>query len=229
VGGIVAAASVYMLSYIPYFLAGHNLSDWWNMTWDMYRFHAHLSAPHACGSPWYTWPLMLNPVWFYAGYFPTTRAYISSFGNPALWWATIPVMIPTVLIIVSWLANRMKNRVANVIARTFRSIWREMGDKREVALFILIPFLTQWLFFIPVGRVTFIYHFYPCLLFVILAAILWIEWLWTRFKWGKWAVGGYLALNVACFVFFFPAISGLPMSNGYWDSLQWIVSWIICV
>lgn len=228
-GGVAAAVSIYMLSYVPYFLVGHDLGNWWQMHLDMYRFHAHLSAPHACGSPWYTWPLMLNPVWFYAGYFPTTRAYISSFGNPVLWWATIPVMIPTAMIVISWLANSMKNRAANFIARTFRSIWHEMGDKREVALFILIPFLAQWLFFIPVGRVIFLYHFYPCLLFVILAAVLWIEWLWTRFKWGKWVVYGYLTLNVACFIFFFPAISGLPMSNGYWDSLQWIINWIICV
>jgi dolichyl-phosphate-mannose--protein O-mannosyl transferase len=136
-------------------------------------------------------------------------------------------MIPTVMVVISWLANSMKNRVANFIARTLRPLWREVGHKREVALFIIIPFFTQWLFFIPISRVVFIYHFYPPLLFVILAVTLWIEWLWTRYKWGKWVVGGYLALNVACFVFFFPAISGLPMSNGYWDSLPWMVHWII--
>ncbi len=136
-------------------------------------------------------------------------------------------MIPTVTVVISWLANSMKNRASNFIARTFHPLWREVSHRREVALFIIIPFLTQWLFFIPISRVVFIYHFYPCLLFVILAATLWIEWLWTRYKWGKWAVGGYLALNVACFVFFFPAISGLPMSNGYWDSLPWMVHWII--
>jgi 4-amino-4-deoxy-L-arabinose transferase-like glycosyltransferase len=226
-GGVVAAASIYMLSYIPYFLAGHGLSDWWRMQWDMYSFHSHLTTPHPGGSPWYTWPFMLNPVWFYVGYFPTTRAYIASFGNPALWWATIPIMIPTVMVVINWLANSMKNRVTNFIARTLRPLWREVGHRREVALFIIIPFLTQWLFFIPISRVVFIYHFYPPLLFVILAVTLWIEWLWTRYKWGKWVVGGYLALNVACFVFFFPAISGLPMSNGYWDSLPWMVHWII--
>jgi 4-amino-4-deoxy-L-arabinose transferase-like glycosyltransferase len=229
IGGVVAAISIYMICYIPYFLAPlehGGLSNWWKMQWDMFNFHAHLAATHPSSSPWYTWPFMLNPVWFYAGYFPATRAYIASFGNPALWWATMPIMIPTAMVVINWLANSMKNKVANFITRALRPLWREVGHRREVALFILIPFLTQWLFFAPVGRVVFIYHFYPCLIFVILALTLWIEWLWTRFKWGKWVVGGYLVLNVACFIFFFPAISGLPMSNGYWDSLQWMVHWI---
>ena len=229
-GGVVAAVSIYMLSYLPYFLAPlehGGLRNWWHVQWDMYDFHAHLKATHGSSSPWYTWPLMLKPVWFYVGYFPTTRAYIASFGNPALWWATIPVMISTIMILISWIANSMKNRFSRFIARALRPIWRELGERRKIALFIIVPFLAQWLFFIPVGRVVFLYHFYPPLLFVILAATLWIEWLWTRFKWGKWAVGGYLAINVACFIFFFPAISGLTLSNGYWDSLHWMVNWII--
>jgi dolichyl-phosphate-mannose--protein O-mannosyl transferase len=230
IGGIAAAVSIYMLCYLPYFLAPlqhGGLSNWWKLQMDMYRFHAHLTASHPGGSPWYTWPLMLNPVWFYVGYFPTTRAYIATFGNPALWWPSILIMTATIAVPIAWIANSMKNRFANFIASAFRPLWREVGHRREVALFIIIPFLTQWLFFIPITRVVFIYHFYPCLIFVILATTLWIEWLWTRFKWGKWVVGGYLALNVACFILFFPAISGLPMSNGYWDSMQWMVHWII--
>ena len=227
IAGTATAVAIYMLSYIPYFSVGHGLSNWWHQQISMYQFHAHLTASHPGGSPWYTWPFMLNPVWFYVGYFPTTRAYIATFGNPALWWSSIPIMIATLAIVIAWIATGLKNKVANFTARVLRPLWHEMGDSRKVALFIIIPFLTQWLFFIPITRVVFIYHFYPSLLFVILASALWCDWLWTRFKWGKWAVGGYLALNVACFILFFPAISGLPMSNGYWDSMKWMVHWII--
>jgi dolichyl-phosphate-mannose--protein O-mannosyl transferase len=74
--------------------------------------------------------------------------------------------------------------------------------------------------------VLFIYHFYPNVLFMILAITLCIERLWNRYGWGKWAIAGYLALNVACFALFFPAISGLPMSNGYWEWLSGIRDWI---
>jgi len=200
IGGCLAAVAVYMLSYVTYFLAGHDLKDFWDMQWRIFDFHRHLSASHGSSSAWYTWPLMSRPVWFYAGYFSGVREYISSFGNPALWWAGMPIMLATL-----WMAVRYRNKVA---------------------IFIVIPFLTQWLFFVPITRVVFIYHFYPNVLFMILAAVFWIEWLWSRYRWGKWVALGYLLLNLACFVFFFPAISGYPMSNGYWDSLGWLVRWV---
>lgn len=34
----------------------------------MYRYHANLSADHPFTSDWYTWPLMLKPVWLYVSY-----------------------------------------------------------------------------------------------------------------------------------------------------------------
>ena len=263
--GLAASVAVYMLSYTVFFLAPLDSSNpnngWWEIQMASFRFHSTLSSPHPASSPWYTWPLMLNPVWFYAGYFPNTRAYIASFGNPALWWATIPAMTSTLLIVVNWFANSLKGRAENSVAgsdhllsrvkgkkhyvmvivrwfagillrtinitsRSLRLLWRELGDRREVALFIIIPFLAQWLFFIPISRVVFLYHFYPSLVFVILAITLLTEWLWKRFRWGKWVVETYLVLNVAAFIFCFPAISGLPLSNAYWDMMEWMVHWI---
>ena len=200
VGGMGVAVSIYMLSYIPYFLAGHGLGDWWGHQWFMFEFHSGLEAEHPFSSNWYTWPLMLRPLWMYVGYFNGTTSYIASLGNPALWWAAIPAMIG-----ILWLVLRHRNRTA---------------------LFILIPFLAQWLIFALIGRCLFIYHFYPNVLFIILAVTLWIQWLWNRYRWGKWAVAGYLALNVVCFALFFPVISGLPMTESYWDALRWMVSWV---
>jgi len=200
VSGLAAAVAIYILSYIPYFLAGHGLSDFWNLQLNMFRFHSHLEATHPYASKWYTWPLMKTPVYLAYGKLYNTTSYIASFGNPALWWASIPVMLAT--------------------------LWLAVKNKKEIAIFIAVPFLAQWLFFIPITRVLFIYHFYPNVLFMVLAVTLWAQWLWKRYGWGKWAVAGYLAINVACFAFFFPVISGLPMSDGYWNTLRWLVGWV---
>ncbi|MBA7639092.1 hypothetical protein ES703_46750 [subsurface metagenome] len=200
VGGLATAVAIYMLSYIPYFLAGYSLGDFWDHQWFMFDFHSGLEAGHPFSSEWWTWPLMLRPLWIFLGSFGDTTSYIASMGNPALWWASIPVMIATL-----WLAVRYRDKTA---------------------IFIVIPFLTQWLIFIPISRVLFIYHFYPNVLFIILATTLLIERLWNKYKWGKWAIAGYLALNVACFVLFFSVISGLPMSQDYWDTMRWMLSWI---
>ena len=198
-GGAVAVA-IYLLSYIPYFLAGHGLGDFWDLQWFAYEFHAGLEQGHPYSSEWWSWPLMLTPLYMYLGSFGDTTAYIASMGNPALWWVGIPAMIALL-----WVVARHRNKTA---------------------IFILIAFLAQWLIFVSIGRVLFIYHFYPNVLFMILAVVFWAEWLWKRYRWGWRPVAGYLALNVASFGFLFPVISGYPMSQGYWDSLRWVVDWV---
>jgi dolichyl-phosphate-mannose-protein mannosyltransferase len=200
VGGLAAAVAIYMASYTTYFLAGHGAHDFWHMQFDMYRFHANLTATHPASSPWWSWPVMLRPVWMYVGSFDGSTGYISTLGNPALWWAGIAAMLG-----IFWLAIKHRN---------------------NIAIFISIPFLIQWLVFLSVHRVIFIYHFFPNVLFIILAITLWIQWLWDKYKWGKWVVAGYLVLNVICFALFFPVLSGLPMSQGYLHSLKWMVDWI---
>jgi len=200
VGGLATAVAIYIASYTTYFLAGHGAHDFWNLQFDMYRFHAHLAATHPASSPWWSWPLMLRPVWMYLGSFDSSTGYISTLGNPALWWASIPAMLGTF-----YLAVRYRNKLA---------------------IFISIPFLAQWLVFLTVHRVIFIYHFFPNVLFIILAIILWIQWLWKKYRWGKWVVAAYLALNVICFALFFPVLSGHPMSQGYWHAMKWMVDWV---
>lgn len=200
VGGGITAIAIYMLSYIPYFMVGHGLGDWWHFQLSMYDFHAHLTASHPFSSPWWSWPFMLRPLWIYLGSFDGSTANISSMGNPALWWLSLPLILLT--------------------------IWLAIKKRSMIAAFIVIPFFTQWLAFIFIERVVFIYHFFPNVLFVILAATLWIQWLWDKYKWGKWVVAGYLALNVICFALFFPVISGLPMSQGYWHSMHWMLTWV---
>lgn len=200
IGGVAAAVAIYMASYTTYFLAGHGAHDWWNLQFRMYDFHAHLTATHPASSPWWSWPLLLRPVWMYLGSFDGSTGYISTLGNPALWWLGIPAILG-----VFYLAVRYRN---------------------TIAIFISIPFLVQWLAFLSVHRVIFIYHFFPNVLFVILAVTLWCQWLWKKYTWGKWVVAAYLVINVACFALFFPVLSGHPMSQGYWDSMRWMVNWV---
>jgi len=200
IGGVLAAVGIYMLSYTTYFLAHNHWGDFWQLQLNIYRFHAHLTASHPASSPWWSWPLMLRPVWMYLGSFDGSTGYISTFGNPALWWAGIGAILAT--------------------------FWLAIKKRSSIAIFIAIPFLTQWLFFIPISRVVFIYHFFPNVLFIILAVTLWIQWLWNKYKWGKWVVAAYLALNVICFALFFPVLSGHPMSQGYWNDMKWMVDWV---
>lgn len=200
IAGAIAAVAIYFISYIPYFLAGHGLHDWWDFQFSMYDFHAHLKATHPWSSKWWSWPVMLKPVYMYSGTIDDKSGYISTFGNPALWWVGIPCMIAM--------------------------LWLAIKNHSKVAIFILIPFLTQWLIFSAIGRCLFIYHFYPNVLFLVLAVTFCMNWIWSRCSWSKWPVSVYLMIVVACFAAFFPAISGYPMTEHYWQSVSWIREWI---
>jgi len=197
-GGLIAAAAVYIITYIPYFLADNTIGDFWRLQFDMFDYHSGLVSDHPFASEWWSWPIMLTPLWLFAGYWDGTTAYIATFGNPALWWPSIPMLLAT--------------------------LWVAVRHRDKTAAFIVIPFLTQWLFFIPIPRELWIYHFFPNLLFMILASTFWVQRL--RGRW-TWLLISYLALNVVAFGFFYPLISGHPMSEGYWDSLRWLTSWVL--
>ncbi|NLN03278.1 MAG: phospholipid carrier-dependent glycosyltransferase, partial [Clostridiaceae bacterium] len=65
---VVIPGIIYILSYIPYIPSsgGKGLLD---IVIDnqkhMYKYHANLNATHSFGSPWWSWPIMVRPIWYY--------------------------------------------------------------------------------------------------------------------------------------------------------------------
>jgi hypothetical protein len=87
------------------------------------------------------------------------------------------------------------------------------------AIFIATLFFFQWLPWMLISRVTFIYHFYACVPFLCLASAYFINKMWTM-KYGKAATIIYLIAVVAVFVLFYSVISGLPTSSSWIASLK---------
>ena len=193
--GAGAAAGIYLLSYIPDLLAGRSWSEVFRLQFSMYSYHAGVRVEHPSGAPWWTWPLMLRPAWLYYGEGQGFRSLIVALGNPALWWGAI--------LALGW------------------TTWRALRWRDATAAFILVPFLTQWLLFVTIPRVLFIYHYYPNVLFSALAVTLVLQ----RFG-RRWRTWGYLAFSLALFAFLYPFISGLAMPEGYWRQLEWLVRWV---
>lgn len=64
------------------------------------QYHSAECHGHPYASDWYSWPLMVHPVLFYADYksFKSTagtpeRGWITDMGNPAVWWMAIPALL----------------------------------------------------------------------------------------------------------------------------------------
>jgi dolichyl-phosphate-mannose-protein mannosyltransferase len=199
-GSAVLAAFIYISTFIPYLLSGHNLSDFLRLQYSMYNYHATLNATHPFSSQWWSWPLMLKPVWLYVSNLANSMvSTIAVFGNPAIWWAGFVSIL-------------------FVVERAIR--------KRELAcLFIALFFFFQWVPYLLISRITFIYHFYVDVPLMCLGLAYFANGLWTK-KWGRAIVILYFAGVAILFMMFYPAISGAPAATSWIDGLKWLGSWI---
>jgi dolichyl-phosphate-mannose-protein mannosyltransferase len=196
---LLVAVLVYFLIYIPDLLAGRSVIDVLGLQGGMYNYHATLTATHAFSSSWWSWPLMLKPVWLYVSYLPLSmKSTIVLLGNPAVWWAGFAFIILAV-------------------ERAVR--------KRDLAcMFIATFFFFQWIPYALISRVTFLYHFYVNVPFLCLASAYFLSKYWST-KWGKVAAVAYFASVVVVFGIFYSVISGAPASTSWIDSLKWLNGW----
>ena len=195
---------IYVLCYLlfpnvyPYHT--NSLGNIIKQTGEMYKYHSTLDATHDFSSKWYTWPLMIKPVWYYVGYFNgNLKGTISGIGNPAIWWFGILGMI---YVLVDAIKNKNKNTT-----------------------YILLFILCMWLPYIFIGRIMFMYHFFPVLPFVMLANVALIKWITEKLN-DNCVYYFYIGVVILMFVYFFPIISGSIETTNFIEKFKWLSTWI---
>ncbi|MDO8577121.1 MAG: phospholipid carrier-dependent glycosyltransferase [Candidatus Daviesbacteria bacterium] len=175
---------IYLISYLPFFLLGHNFTQFVQLQQQMWWYHTHLKATHPYSSPWWSWPLNLYPVWYFVDYQKNAVANIFTSGNPALFWiGTVTVIFTAV--------EAFKKRSMNLII-------------------ILLGFFAFWLPWIHSPRIMFLYHFSPSVPFLSLALGYQLNKLLTD-KEGRRLALLLLLLIAISFIFVFPYLTGIPL------------------
>ncbi len=198
--GLVALPlAIYALSYVPFFLTGHSVSQFTELQRQMYYYHTHLKETHAYQSQWWSWPLALRPVWYYTTRSGDLVANVYANGNPLLYWAFLPAVV--------WVGRRW---------------W---GERNAALIVLATGFFGQWLPWALSPRISFVYHFLPAVPFGCLAVATALLELWG--KHGRWrAVAiGYAALVAFAFAFFFPIYAAVPQTAARFDLRLWLPSW----
>lgn len=168
----------------------------------MFDYHANLVAEHYYSSPFYEWPVIWMPLLDACDEVSASMSScVSTMGNPAIWWFSIPCQL---YVFFRWIFKR---------------------DKK--AGFLCIAYLAQYVPWMSISRITFIYHYFPASLFMILMTGYTLLHVNKRFSWGKKAITAYLVIALVCFFLFFPLISGLPVPREYGYSLRWLKDWIL--
>ncbi len=90
---LVLPAALYFLAYVPWMAQGHSLAEVLRLQASIWHYHATLEASHPYFSAWYTWPWLVKPTWYYYQPSGGWAQGIIALGNPALWWASVPVTV----------------------------------------------------------------------------------------------------------------------------------------
>lgn len=223
---VLIPALIYLGSYLPFRdytddgLLGRMLR---NQT-TMFNYHSKLDSTHDYSSPWYQWPLIMRPIFYFSGRpSETLREGISAFGNPLVWWLGILAFA-----YMLWL-------------------WAKQRDR--TAAFLSIGYLAQYLPWVFVTRITFIYHYFPSVVFVVLMIV------HGMIRWQNGIPGGmaantgtnpdnthkqltdrqffivmvvYGAAVIGLFLMFYPVLTGQPVEAEYVNRwLRWFESWVL--
>ena len=210
---VLLPIAVYLASYINWFVAnGFDLGGWWDIQRGMASFSLDLRAKHPYASRAWTWMVMERPVaYYYRCIGPAARclsAEVLAIGNPVIFWGSV-LALPYTL-----------------VAGIRRRDWR-------VAL-IVSAFSIQYFPWFLAARTSFFFYMAPMTPFMVLAFVYLLRdarrvtrRLATRWESELSPVALVLILlAVATFVFFFPVLTGRPISHSAWQARMWFRSWI---
>lgn len=215
----VLPACVYVVSYVPWmrqqqFALGTwdgirtALAELWRLQQAIWRYHATLNATHPYFSAWYTWPWLVRPTWYHFDQQQGLIRGIVAIGNPALWWASVPVTLWALF--------------TGARARDWRRLFAAGG-------FLLL--------YLPWGisprTLNYSHYLFEAIPYACLSLGILLDGLWDAPRDRPWAQA-YVIVVVALFLFFLPFLAALPVPQGWYyhrlfDGVRpwtWFSTWV---
>ncbi len=210
---LILPCAVYLLSYLPWMAQTHpqGAAAWGRRVVDVVRtqrdiwgYHANLRATHAYFSPWWTWPFLYRPTWYFWWSGADRIRGIVALGNPAIWWASVPVSL--------WAL------VTGLRSREARRVFAGAGF---------------FLLYLPWGlsprTLNFSHYLFEAIPYACLALGLWLDRSWDGNL--RALARAYLVLVVVLFCLYLPLLTALPVPAWLWAYRRgciwvWFPSWI---
>ena len=190
---------------------------------EMYLANATLKATAPYSSKWYTWPFMIRPVfyWQVAG-----QNYIYLLGNPLIYWLGTASIIAVIfgLFLKLFLKVTLEPKLK---PNTIDLRQRKTDKKLETGIFFFLVcgYLVNFLPFMFIGRVMFLYHYQAALVFSILA----IAYIFDRQKISDaWRLRIFIIIVGLCllsFLYFSPLTYGTHLDDSQLWARMWLSTW----
>jgi dolichyl-phosphate-mannose--protein O-mannosyl transferase len=201
-------ALLYVLSYVPWMCQGHSLLEVARVQREIWDYHANLRATHTYFSPWWTWPFLYRPTWYFWWSGGDVVRGIVAIGNPAIWWVALPA--------AAWAL------VSGVRGRDARRVFIGSGF---------------FLLYLPWGlsprTLNFSHYLFEAIPYACLALGMLLDGAWDGRR--RPLAIGYVTLVVALFVVFVPFLTAMPVASRLWGFRfplfgggiwTWFPSWI---
>lgn len=206
---IILPFLVYTLLFIP--LYGKNIVSefikWHIQAWN---YHTGLHAEHIYGSEWWSWPLMIRPIWFYYQEQFNKIYGIIALANPFIIWSSTVALIFALVFLIY-----------NNLSKTVKKIFSE---KEKFALwFLLLAWIIFYLPWLIISRVLFFYHYLTAYSF----AIIILSYCLMKIK-EQHLTMFYVIFTVFIFIslLYLPVWTAYPISKNYFDFIIFTYNWI---
>jgi dolichyl-phosphate-mannose--protein O-mannosyl transferase len=197
--GTVAIVT-YTLTFVPAFFYAEEpltLATLLPLQQEMWALQTQKLHAHPYQSSWWSWPLMLRPIWYF--YEPDKGAQrgVLLIGNPVILWGGL------VAVAACWWAG-LRHGARQLLA--VAALWTA-----SLLIWALIP-----------KSLGFFYYYYLPSIFLCLALALAFAHYDRRRRWDEWFVGA----SLIAFAYFYPILSAAPLAGpssfAHWT---WFESW----
>lgn len=199
-GGVSVAC--YFLTFLPaFFYTGDPLTlrTLLPFQWQMYLRQTQVLPPHTYQSDWWTWPLLIRPIWYLYEPVNGVQRGILLIGNPAVMW---PGLAAVAALYAGWVKTGSARLLAPAVLWTM-----------SVGVFAIIP-----------KSLGFYYYYYPSSVFLAIAiAVALDHW---RDRLGAWDEA-YLLFVLGLTLYFLPVLSAEPLAHASaFKRWTWFASWV---
>jgi len=162
----------------------------------------NLTAEHPYASPWWQWPWMVRPIFYWQG----SASFIYLLGNPVVWWGSSLLFLAAILVLTVQFGHRIR-RSGNT------TMWVP-----------LLAYCIAMLPFVRIPRALFLYHYFMPLLFALIAGLLWVDGQ-LSVKARRVVVGTVGLAVVTAFLWFMPITYGTQLPEEQQSRLFWFTTW----
>lgn len=192
----------YFATFAPAFFYGSDaltLGTLPRFQWDMYLRQTQRLPAHTYQSNWWTWPLLIRPIWYLYEPVDGAQRGILLLGNPALMWGGL---VAVAACYHGWVKTGAVRLLAPAALWTF-----------SLAIFAIIP-----------KSLGFYYYYYPSsVLLCVVTAVALDHW---RTALGRWTEV-YLLLVFGLWLYFLPVLSAQPLANAAaFHRWTWFPGWV---